>query len=376
MSIQNIAFLLILIKIIFVYFLYTEKSFYKLFFASIVYGYAMFFFLYGRIPNDITGNYSLFSNILIISFLILIQAIFHLSYLFTNFAKKMKKTYIKIFSFSILLVISELLISYGMSIVFAKRLALDFVFSNTGFALSFTPFVYFAKYTHVFILTFIFGLLIGSFLESKIQKKFLILITFCFFSITYFNMSNFLKREESKSYAELEKVLIKKEGARWIRNDFTKLYEKKYDLIIDGDIIKEEGKTYNTSIFYDIKNDKKVINYKSFLVPFGEYLPSTFSWIKYIYPDVYEKMKTEHTYTAKEKNEVFVYNDKKIITLICSDAWSPASTLKVKIQQPDFVILQRSDTAFNYSDVYDANILLWKPVAYNFLETNVLDVNR
>lgn len=376
MSIQNIAILLILIKIIFVYFLYTEKSFYKLFFAAMIYGSSMFLFFYGRIPNDITGNHSLFSNIIIISFLILVQASFHTFYLITNFTKKIKNTYLKVFTFPTLLAISEFLIIYSMSIAFAKRLALDFVFSNTGFALSFTSFVYLAKWGHVFLLTFVFGLLISSLLELKIQKKFLILIVFCFLSVTYFNMNLFLKREEDKSYAELGKVLIKKEGARWIRNDFTKLYERKYDLIIDGDVIKEEGKTYNTSIFYDIKNDKKVINYKSFLVPFGEYLPSTFSWIKYIYPDVYDKMKTEHTYTVKDKNEVFVYNGKKIITLICSDAWSITSVRKVKIQKPDFVILQRSDTAFNYSDVYDANVLLWKPVLYSFLGTNVLDVNR
>ncbi len=376
MLIQNITILLIFIKIIFGYFLYTEKSLYKLSVLCIFYGSAMFFYLYGRIPNDITENYSFFSNILIISFLILTQAIFHLFYLLTNLIKNIKNTYKRAFSFASLLVISEILISYSMSIIYAKKVTLDFVFSNLGFAISLTPLTFFAKWGHVFILTFIFGLIVAFIIELKIQKKFLILVTFCFLSISFFNMNSFIKNEKEKKYPELERVLIKKEGARFIKNDFTKLYESKYDLIIDGDIIKEEGKTYNTSIFYDIKNDKKVVNYKAFLVPFGEYLPDSFGWIKYIYPDVYDKMKREHTYIPKEKNEVFIYNGKRIITLICSDAWSISTALKIKKQNADFVVLQRSDTAFNYSDVYDANVLLWKQVTYSFLETNILDVNR
>lgn len=128
MLIQNITILLIFIKIIFGYFLYTEKSLYKLSVLCIFYGSAMFFYLYGRIPNDITENYSFFSNILIISFLILTQAIFHLFYLLTNLIKNIKNTYKRAFSFASLLVISEILISYSMSIIYAKKSYTRFCF--------------------------------------------------------------------------------------------------------------------------------------------------------------------------------------------------------------------------------------------------------
>lgn len=122
-----------------------------------------------------------------------------------------------------------------------------------------------------------------------------------------------------------------------------------------------------------MKNEKQYVVYKRFLMPFGEFFPSGFSFLKYINNDLYQNILKRRSYVSVDKNKIFEFDGKTFAILLCSDAWSPVTASKIKDQNPDYIILQRSERLFHDRSLYEANVLMWKSLLQNYFDTTIID---
>ena len=282
----------------------------------------------------------------------------------------------------------------------------DYAFTNVGYALAYSPFIFMAKYVHVYGLTFILGLIIAALSEIETNKKnvniilkiyinkkyFKLLLFVLFFSSCFIFYKNDVYNQkviggDQSSRDRLEvmlsdsRVLVKKEDAGYIKilnknNVNTQEVLKSYDLLVDGETRMSRTGMYNVSHVYDNINGVEYTNYKRFLMPFGEYLPHFFYFLKYINSEMFEVITARHTYTSVDNNKVWTYDGKRYATLLCSDAWSPVSVRDIKKQNPDVVILQRSERLFKNRSIYIANVNMWKMVLVQYIGVPVVDVNK
>ncbi len=394
----------ILIKILFVYNLAVSKSFKRSIIYSFIYSILFWSFLFSLLPLSKFETSSNFLDFVFILIIVLCFSVLHTVYAITFLSNNIFKKYlshvkynifVKSFIFAFLLCVSELFISSLMSVFTNGSYTPDYAFVNVGYALSYSPFIYIAKYLHVYGLTFLLGIIIYLITNSKskinyildlnplllstlkiktklnLKFKILHILFFLFCSSFYFSQDkNILEKLP-------DNILVKNEDARYVTSKNRDKLAKRYDLIVDGNTEYFDGNLYNVSHIYDNKNGIEYKNYKRFLMPFGEYMPSYFEFVKYFNADIYNSIKNRHTYTSVEnKNNVFSFDGKVYATLLCSDAWSPISTYKIKKQNPDILILQRREVLFHNSPIYQVNVNMWKNIMVRYMSVPVIDVNN
>lgn len=184
---------------------------------------------------------------------------------------------------------------------------------------------------------------------------------------------SFYTSSEEEVNLQNDRILIREEDSRMVNFLNREELSQKYDLIVDGNTETAKNGMYNVSNIYDFKNGDQYIVYKRFLMPFGEFFPWGFSFLKYINPDLYQSILDRHNYISVDKNKVFEFGGKRFGVLICSDAWSPVTTSNIKDQNPDYVILQRRERLFHDRALYEANVLMWKRVLESYFDKPVID---
>ncbi|MDQ5957368.1 MAG: hypothetical protein QG614_343 [Patescibacteria group bacterium] len=375
--------LLIVLKISFVYYLYNIKEgqkFSRIYRTSFIFGLLSWSFLYTMLPLDQIKEPNNILDFLFISIVIISLSLPNVFYaIVASAVSKLRfiNKYIKILIFAIYLAFAEFVISTSVALIMDKSLIPDYAFTNLGLALAHSPLAYFAKYGHVYILTFLLAAILAFISEFKNENyRHISLLVLFIFAISLYNNPSDLDYENSKvkAFNNPDKVLIGAEDSRIVNFSNYQELKSKYDLVVDGDTeVDDLGNMYNVSNIYDMKNEKQYVVYKRFLMPFGEFFPSGFSFLKYINNDLYQNILKRRSYVSVDKNKIFEFDGKTFAILLCSDAWSPVTASKIKDQNPDYIILQRSERLFHDRSLYEANVLMWKSLLQNYFDTTIID---
>ena len=377
--------LLVSTKIIFIVSLCLACRLKKMLMLSYLYGVISLSYFFCVLPlTAYKENTSLLDFIFVLC-VALFYSIFYSLYSISTFVKnkifinnKKINKICKVLIFSFLITIIELLISSVISIFTSGSILPDFAFTSIGFALSYSPIVFFAKYAHVYGLTFIMCVIVASILELNLNNKIKILLLSIFVLFCFININKKLDNYTQKSPND---IFITKEGESATKNKKIEDLKKEYALIVDS---VQEVKYFEDGIpvFYSLS---KVYNtedmsvhkiYKRFRMPFGEYWPWTFKFIKYINPEIYNIMLQTRNYASKDDNKIFTFNGNRYAVLLCSDAWSPISVNNIMRQNPDIIILQRSDDVFHSNPYFLAHIETWKRVLLAYTNVRIIDVNE
>lgn len=377
--------ILIAVKIIFTAILYSKNKFKNILITSYFYGVISLSYSFCVLPLNAYKETNTLLDFIFVLSVILFYSTSYVLYSCATFVKnkikiknnKMSKVS-KILAFSFLVVVAELAISSLTSIFTSGSMLPDYTFTNIGFALSYSPLIFFAKYAHVYGLTFILCLAVGTVTEIFHNKKikFLILIIFTLLCFTNIN-----KNLDNYTQVAPKNMLIVGEGQFITKEKDVREIKKDYGLIIDStQEIKSIENTapvfYSASKVYNIQDNSTHKIYKRFRIPFGEYWPWAFNFIKYINPEIYNIMIRTRNYATKDDNEVFTFNNQRYAVLICSDAWSPISVKKIMEQNPDTIILQRSDDIFHSNQYFLAHLELWKRVLLTYTGVNIIDIAK
>ena len=377
--------LLVSTKIIFIVSLCLACRLKKMLMLSYLYGVISLSYFFCVLPlTAYKENTSLLDFIFVLC-VALFYSIFYSLYSISTFVKnkifinnKKINKICKVLIFSFLITIIELLISSVISIFTSGSILPDFAFTNIGFALSYSPLVFFAKYAHVYGLTFIVCIIVASILELNLSKKANVLLL-SFFALTCF--VNINKISDNYTQKIPNSILITKEGVSATKSRKIDDLKKEYKLIISSEqgvkkYTENEKIFYSLSKIYNLENNSEYQVYKRFRMPFGEYWPWTFDFIKYINPEMYNIMLQTRNYASKDDNKVFTFEGNRYAILLCSDAWSPISVNNIMRQNPDIIILQRSDDVFHSNPYFLAHIEIWKRVLLAYTNVRIIDVNE
>lgn len=248
----------------------------------------------------------------------------------------------------------------------SNNLIFDFSTIGTGYALAFTPFSkVLSYYGHVFILTSVLAFIIALVNEYRVKYSIILLYMFCII---------FYKQNDEMN--NTPKLMILPEGVTHEKINTNLDYIKSnYDYLIEGGEIIEADKKYNISKYYDFKKNITRINYKYFLFPLGEYIPLSALPYKYAMENNIGNIKLK-IYSSKNENNLISIYDKKALVLLCADAWSYKSVSRFKDlrRDIDYVIVQRSDAIFNNSNLYRAQVELYKHVLSDYFRKPIIDI--
>lgn len=333
--------------------------------------------------------------------------------------KRIKK-HLKPFVFSLLLSFSEILRSLLLSLIFygnGEKIGLHWGSGTIGNGLSTTPFIEYAYFGGVYMLTFIFGYISFILLSKKNIKNYwghgilLIVILTIIHSTTpikgpnkiisvgvittnfeepkimndknvlsYFNESSRKIDEITKTVAlKAPTIIVYPEDTNYIpllnkkRNEELLPYFKN-TLFIDGSTKKKEGGYSNRTIFYNPLWSGMVVRDKVFLMPFSEYVPTFFNklFTFFISGDTLKEYKEKHTYKPEKTMKIFSYENIKIGTIICSEILSFNIVNSLKKEGADIIFYQTHLNVFHNNPLFVMHMRSFTKIAAAQLRTPLI----
>jgi apolipoprotein N-acyltransferase len=302
------------------------------------------------------------------------------------------------FLFALSLSLSEIIRSLLLSTLFAGNggtIGLHWGAGTLGNALSTVPLIEYAYFGGVYMLTFILGYLVYSFISHKHRTqhwKHAIGILIGLYSVHYFvpvteptkpitvgiittdfptpppqasqkEISNIFTKNREVA-RELSQTLVTKkpdiivypEDTRYLRGltartntDLLALFRD--TLFIDGDTQQIEGGEHsNVSLLYEASTHKVTTKNKSFLFPFNEYVPTlfTFLFFPFVGEGNYTSYKKNHSYYVPQRGpSVVVFNGLTVGTLICSEVLSFQTVENLKREHPSIIFYQAHLNVFH-----------------------------
>lgn len=379
MSIYFFTILIIFTKLIFVYLLSKEKRLVLIYFYSLLYTtFSWSWILLVDIGNYVNGDklYTWFS------YALFLLAAFFLSFFYclVLLHHRFKKHYLNSIIFAFLLVVIEILTSLILNVLLLPEgyningifSLLNFNFANLGYSLIYTPVSHLSYYGYVYVLTFILGLMIKFFKIDSFVKFFISIAILSLVSCysLYFD----LKSYDNNYY----KFYILPEDSNYITPSLLSNNKtlNNFDYVIDGiTSISPRDKTqlYNQTLILNTETGGIQYDSKYFLMPVVEYVPKIFKVLLSILDN--DQFKRREYISQDTQKIILNYNNKRLGFLICSDAWSIYSALKLK-NKVDVIILQRREVAFHNSNFYKANSFFWRKNLKEFLGVDIIDVVR
>lgn len=272
----------------------------------------------------------------------------------------------KVLTFALLVTVIEMLISLVIGFILIRNFddpLFDFGEGATGYALAFTPFSkLLSPYGYIYILTFVTSLLIAIINEYKIKYGLVFLYLFCIL---------FYKKHENITFSD--KMIILPENIKYSSTTDLSYPKNKYDYIIEGDEITSDGKIYNISRVYDFKNNTQHITYKYSLFPMGEYIPYSATLYETLWKDKLTSLKSRQL-ESRNENKIIEIDGKKVLILLCSDAWTYKSISRFNGQKIDYIIIQRNDRVFSKNPLYPAQIDLYRKVLGDYFKVPIIDI--
>lgn len=369
--IEIILLITLFIKIYFIYHLYVSRGIFCSALAITFYFYFSNLYLYGKIKSYNIENIG--QEAVLISLFLFITLIPYFIFLISKYKDKFKNKINRIIYFSISILIADILSSFLIGYILqrtSKAVIFDFSYMSPGYALTYTPFANFVNIYYVFGLTFIMAFVISICHEYKIKYSYIYL--FLFASLFYF----ISKDDAQYNYIIKEKILVLPENNSITSKEYrNKIKENNYDYVLDNSATTDGKFNYIISTLYDKNENKLDSKIKYFLGPMGEYYPHKFRILQNIF-NIDKYLTNNVEVESFESNNLINISNKKVLLLICADAWSYVSVERYNSikKEIDYIMVQRDINTFNGIIFQEANMLLYKAVLSKYFNKPVVDI--
>ncbi len=361
----------IFLKIYFIYFLNISKKIWLNILGVTSYFYFSNLYLYGKIKSIEVDQ--LIYQLILVSLFILISLLPYFIFLITLYKNKLKSKIHRIIYFSLSVLVSDITASFLIGYILQKdptSTVFDFSYMSPGYALAYTPLANFVNIYYVFGLTFFIALFISICNEYKIKYSYMYL--FIFASLFYFVDRNKIQY----NYIPEEKILILGENnSIFSEENKSKLLKNNYEYYLDNYFYIEKSSMYIVSRLYDKGLNNIGLIKKYSLGPMGEYYPYKLKFLTNMF-NVEKNLNNSQKIDSVNEANLLSVDDKKVMILICADAWSYVSIKRYdnKKNEISYIILQRDENSFNDIIFQEANIKLYKAVLSKYFNKPVIDV--
>ncbi len=335
-----------------------------------------------------------------------------------------KPSWKQAFLFSFLLMIGETVRSLLFSILLfgnGGKIGLHYNAGTIGTALSPTPLIEFAYLGGVYMLTFILGFLLYTFLFSRYLTRWymgiVVTVVALFILHTSIPVHQPIKDIRigiittsisnptdddlehgwlEKRYNELDAATMRlasttpdfityPEDAEYIKRSSPEKLALlaatfPHTVFIDGSTEKFAEGFSNFSIAFDPTHPTQELGRgKVFLFPFNEYVPAFLEPIVRLFfsPGQYSIYQKEHTYTPFASMTTFTIGGLRIGTLLCSELSSFQTIFSLAAQHPDIVIAQSNLSVFRNNPWFGAQYRAYVKIAAAQTRTfTISDANK